>query len=62
MGFTLQERQQLGIHGLLPPTFMTMEQQAYRVVAFLRQLPDNLSRYIYLDNLQVSIWLFLCCK
>ncbi|KAK6015354.1 hypothetical protein OSTOST_19222 [Ostertagia ostertagi] len=38
--------------GLLPPAFMTEEQQAYRVMAKLRQQPDNLAKYIQLDALQ----------
>jgi malate dehydrogenase (oxaloacetate-decarboxylating)(NADP+) len=54
MGFSLHERQLLGIHGLLPPAFMTAEQQAYRVMKVLRQQPSDLSRYIQLDNLQVG--------
>ena len=54
MAFTLYERQYLGIHGLLPPAFMTEEQQAYRVITKLRQQPNDLARYIQLDGLQVS--------
>lgn len=54
MGFTLRERQCLGIHGLIPPAFMTQEQQAYRVMHKLRNQPNDLARYIQLDNLQVS--------
>ena len=52
MAFSLYERQYLGIHGLLPPAFMTEEQQAYRVITKLRQQPDDLARYIQLDALQ----------
>lgn len=52
MAFTLHERQYLGLHGLLPPAFMTAEQQAYRVLTKLRQQPDDLARYIQLDALQ----------
>lgn len=53
MAFSLQERQYLGIHGLLPPAFMTEEQQAYRVISKLRKQPNDLARYIQLDALQV---------
>lgn len=53
MAFSLWERQYLGLHGLLPPAFMTEEQQAYRVITKLRQQPDDLARYIQLDGLQV---------
>ncbi|MCP9262174.1 Malic enzyme [Dirofilaria immitis] len=52
MAFSLFERQYLGIHGLLPPAFMTEEQQAYRVISQLRQQPNDLARYIQLDGLQ----------
>uniref|UniRef100_A0A914MEM6 Malic enzyme n=1 Tax=Meloidogyne incognita TaxID=6306 RepID=A0A914MEM6_MELIC len=52
MAFSLQERQYLGIHGLLPPAFMTEEQQAYRVISKLRKQPNDLARYIQLDALQ----------
>ncbi|KAK5966232.1 Malic enzyme, partial [Trichostrongylus colubriformis] len=52
MAFSLYERQYLGIHGLLPPAFMTEEQQAYRVMAKLRKQPDDLAKYIQLDALQ----------
>ncbi|VBB32609.1 unnamed protein product [Acanthocheilonema viteae] len=50
--FTLYERQYFGIHGLLPPAFMTEDQQAYRIITNLRQQPDDLARYIQLDSLQ----------
>jgi len=52
MAFDLYERQYLGIHGLLPPAFMTADQQAYRTLTKLRQQPDDLARYIQLDGLQ----------
>ncbi|EYC12301.1 hypothetical protein Y032_0048g1717 [Ancylostoma ceylanicum] len=52
MAFSLYERQYLGIHGLLPPAFMTSEQQAYRVMTKLREQPNDLAKYIQLDSLQ----------
>uniref|UniRef100_A0A8R1XKK4 Malic enzyme n=1 Tax=Onchocerca volvulus TaxID=6282 RepID=A0A8R1XKK4_ONCVO len=51
MAFSLYERQYLGIHGLLPPAFMTEEQQAYRVISKLREQPNDLVRYIQLESL-----------
>ncbi|KAI6192270.1 Malic enzyme [Aphelenchoides bicaudatus] len=50
MSFNLQERQQLGIHGLLPPSFRTIEQESQRTVAFLRQLPNDISRFMFLGQ------------
>ncbi|OZC06482.1 hypothetical protein X798_06535, partial [Onchocerca flexuosa] len=55
MAFSLFERQYLGIHGLLPPAFMTEEQQAYRVISQLRQQPNDLARYIQLNIHHVLI-------
>ncbi|KAI1705292.1 malic enzyme, NAD binding domain-containing protein [Ditylenchus destructor] len=52
LAFSLEERQRLGIHGLLPAAIMTQEQQAHRVMTKLRQQPDDLARYIQLDNIQ----------
>ncbi|WKX96426.1 hypothetical protein Q1695_012681 [Nippostrongylus brasiliensis] len=52
MAFSLYERQYLGIHGLLPPAFMTEEQQAYRVMTKLRDHQSDLEKYIQLDSLQ----------
>uniref|UniRef100_A0AC34F2S3 Malic enzyme n=1 Tax=Panagrolaimus sp. ES5 TaxID=591445 RepID=A0AC34F2S3_9BILA len=52
MAFSLFERHYFGIHGLLPPAFMTADQQAYRIMTKLRQQPDDLARYIQLDGLQ----------
>ncbi|VDM53812.1 unnamed protein product, partial [Angiostrongylus costaricensis] len=52
MAFSLYERQYLGIHGLLPPAFMTEEQQAYRVMKKLRDEANDLEKFIHLDSLQ----------
>lgn len=52
MAFSLYERQYLGLHGLLPPAFMTEEQQVYRIISKLREQPNDLARYIQLDSLQ----------
>uniref|UniRef100_A0A8L8PZT0 Malic enzyme n=1 Tax=Heligmosomoides polygyrus TaxID=6339 RepID=A0A8L8PZT0_HELPZ len=52
MAFSLFERHYLGIHGLIPPAFMTEEQQVYRVMKRIREQPDNLAKYVQLDELQ----------
>uniref|UniRef100_A0A915CKZ2 Malic enzyme n=1 Tax=Ditylenchus dipsaci TaxID=166011 RepID=A0A915CKZ2_9BILA len=52
LGFSLHERQRLGVHGLLPPAFFSIDQQAYRVLKNLRDQPNDLARYIHLDGLQ----------
>ncbi len=54
MGFSLRERQLLGIHGLLPPAFMSQDQQAQRALENLKNLPDDLARYQWLNALQVE--------
>ncbi|VDM59798.1 unnamed protein product [Angiostrongylus costaricensis] len=46
LAFSLEERHYLGLHGLLPPTFMNEEQQVYRIMSHFRQLPDDLSKYV----------------
>nr|CAH8871008.1 unnamed protein product [Trichobilharzia regenti] len=50
--FTLNERQLLGIHGLLPPSVLTLDQQVSKMLANLKNINDNLQRYIYLTSLQ----------
>ncbi|XP_074626264.1 NADP-dependent malic enzyme-like [Acropora palmata] len=46
--FTLEERQILGIHGLLPPCISTQEIQCQRVYAELHKKANDLQRYIQL--------------
>ncbi|CAF2066686.1 unnamed protein product [Rotaria magnacalcarata] len=50
--FTIEERQIYRIHGLLPPTVATSELQVERFMENLRNMPDDLSRYIALSSLQ----------
>ncbi|XP_037081887.1 NADP-dependent malic enzyme-like isoform X3 [Pollicipes pollicipes] len=52
MAFTLEERQRLGIHGLLPPSFKTQEQQVQLCMTNLARYQENLNKYIYLMGLQ----------
>jgi malate dehydrogenase (oxaloacetate-decarboxylating)(NADP+) len=50
-GFTEQERDALGLRGLLPAHVLSMEQQAERVLANLRRLPNDLEKYVALNAL-----------
>ncbi|TSN21191.1 NADP-dependent malic enzyme, mitochondrial [Bagarius yarrelli] len=52
MAFTLEERLQLGIHGLLPPCFLTQDVQLLRVLRNYDLKKDDLDRYILLMGLQ----------
>ena len=50
--FSIQERQLLGIHGLLPPCVHTPQQQSFIVLQNFYRLDNDLDRYIYLMGLQ----------
>ncbi len=49
--FTLAERDQLGLRGLLPPRPVSIDEQVARVMANLRAKPNPLERYIFLASL-----------
>src|SRR6202171_2788967 len=49
--FTEQERDALGLRGLLPAHELSLEEQAERVLTNLRSLPDDLQKYIVLNAL-----------
>ena len=49
--FTAKERDKLGLHGLLPPRIHTQEEQARRFLTHLRQLPNDLEKFIDLNAL-----------
>jgi malate dehydrogenase (oxaloacetate-decarboxylating) len=49
--FTAEEREALGLTGLLPPVFSTLEAQVTCVYAQYQRLPDALSKNIYLTAL-----------
>ena len=51
MAFTLEERQTLGIHGLLPPRVKDMEEQADHCLRNLRRFDDPLNQYMYMVDL-----------
>ena len=53
MAFTLEERQALGIHGLIPPRFKTQEEQVKLCKDNVERYQEDLNKYIYLVGLQV---------
>ncbi|XP_041270091.1 NADP-dependent malic enzyme, mitochondrial isoform X1 [Onychostruthus taczanowskii] len=52
MAFTLEERLQLGIHGLLPPCFLSQDVQLLRVMKNFEKQSSDLDKYIILMTLQ----------
>ncbi|XP_069558259.1 NADP-dependent malic enzyme [Brachyistius frenatus] len=52
MAFSLEERLQLGIHGLLPPCFISQDVQLLRVLKNYDMKRDELDRYVFLMGLQ----------
>ncbi|XP_069495836.1 NADP-dependent malic enzyme, mitochondrial [Ambystoma mexicanum] len=52
MAFTLEERLQLGIHGLLPPCFLSQDVQVLRVMKSYETKSNDLDKYIILMTLQ----------
>lgn len=52
MAFTLQERQILGVHGLLPPRVMDQPEQVITIMENFNRWQNDLDRYIYLMALQ----------
>ncbi|KAL7288917.1 hypothetical protein TKK_0016884 [Trichogramma kaykai] len=51
MAFTIEERQTLGIHGLLPAAVKTQDEQLELCKLNLDRYTDDLSKYIYLTGL-----------
>jgi malate dehydrogenase (oxaloacetate-decarboxylating)(NADP+) len=50
--FTEEERDLLGLRGLLPPRIQTQAEQIQRTIGNLRNKPTDLERYIFLIGLQ----------
>ncbi len=50
--FTLQERIDLGLDGLLPPFVATLEEQIERLYFSYQKLPDDISKYQFLRAIQ----------
>merc|ERR1711936_1088332 len=51
LAFTIQERQTLGIHGLLPPRVTTQDEAADHAMRNLRRFEDPLNKYMYMVDL-----------
>jgi malate dehydrogenase (oxaloacetate-decarboxylating)(NADP+) len=49
--FTEEERDALGLRGLLPPVVLTQEQQATRILENLQALPNDLEKFVALNAL-----------
>ncbi|MPY54279.1 hypothetical protein [Streptomyces acidicola] len=49
--YTLEERAELGITGRLPAAVETLEEQASRAYAQLNGQPNDLHKYIYLNEI-----------
>lgn len=54
LGFTLEERQVLGIHGLQPARFKSQEEQIELCKISINRYQEDLNKYLYLVDLQVS--------
>ena len=52
--FTDAERDELGLHGLLPPHVGSLEEQLDRRLRALRALPSPLEKYVFMRGLQDS--------
>jgi hypothetical protein len=53
--FSREERNALGLHGLLPPHVATIEEQAERVMQTLHDKANDFEKHIFLISLQDGI-------
>ena len=51
-GFSEDERQALGLHGLLPPRVLSEQEQASRIMENFARKPDDLEKYIHMIDLE----------
>lgn len=58
LAFTIEERQTLGIHGLLPARVKSQEEQVQLCKLSIERYEDPLNKYIYLMSLLVSSFLY----
>ena len=47
-GFSINEREQLGLTGLLPPRILSLEEQKKKIIDVFKNKTSNLERYIYI--------------
>lgn len=52
MAFSSEERQKLGLAGLLPPSVRGQDLQVKAVIEQIRSIQDPLTKYVFLRNLQ----------
>jgi malate dehydrogenase (oxaloacetate-decarboxylating) len=50
--FTEQEREEFELHGLLPPSIASLDEQVSRRLQALRRMPNDFERYVLLRGLQ----------
>ena len=53
-GFTFTQRERLGLRGLLPRKYESVETQVKRAWTQLNEFESNLNRYIFLENLHMQ--------
>ena len=53
-GFTFTQRERLGLRGLLPRKYETVEIQVNRAWTQLCAFEEDMNRYIYLENLHMQ--------
>lgn len=51
LSFTIEERQKLGIHGLLPARVLSHQEQVEKVLESVRRINEPLDKYVYLMHL-----------
>jgi hypothetical protein len=62
IAFSLDERERLGLEGLLPPAVATMTQQLERVYESFLAKPTSLEHYIYLATQRRPVALSARCE
>ncbi|KAJ9586788.1 hypothetical protein L9F63_019621, partial [Diploptera punctata] len=53
LAFTIEERQKLGIHGLLPPAVLSPDDQVELAKTAINQYETDDQKYVYLQDLQI---------